>query len=48
MMSISLNNIAIQTHGTDCCCINSRISKSETSNVMQNIDLAEKSGQYKL
>ena len=48
MMSISLNNIAILTHGTDCCRINSRISKSEAPNVMQNIDLAEKSGQYKM
>ena len=44
MISVSLSNIAILTHGTDYCRINSRISKSEAPSVMQNIDLAEKSG----
>ena len=45
MMSMNFNDIAVlNSKGADCCCIISRISKSEDINLMQNIDLTEKSG----
>ena len=45
MMSINLRNIAIlNIKCADYCCISSGISKSEAINLMQNIDLTEKSG----
>ena len=44
MMSMNLSNIAIlNMQGVDYCCIIDGISKSETINLMQNIDLTEKS-----
>ena len=40
-----LSDIAIlNIKGADYCCIISGISKSEAINLMQNIDLTEKSG----
>ena len=43
MMSMNLSDIAIlNIKNTDCCCIISRISKSEAINLMQNVDLTEK------
>ena len=45
MMSMNLSDIAIlNIHGADYRCIISRISKSEAINLMQNINLTEKSG----
>ena len=45
MMSISLSGIAILgIKSADYRCIISRISKSEAINIMQNIDLTQKSG----
>ena len=44
MMSMNLSNIAIiNIQGVDYCCIIDGISKSEAINLMQNIDLTEKS-----
>ena len=44
-MSIIYSDIAIlNIEGTDYFCDISGISKSEATNVMQNIDLTEKSG----
>ena len=44
MMSMNLSNIAIlNMQGVDYCCIIDGISKSEAINLMQNIDLTEKS-----
>ena len=45
MMSINLSGIAILgIKSADYCCIISRISKIEAINIMQNIDLIQKSG----
>ena len=45
MMSMNLSDIAIlNIKGCDYCCVISGISKSEAINLMQNIDLTEKSG----
>ena len=45
MMSMNLSDIAIlNIHGADYRRIISRISKSEAINLMQNINLTEKSG----
>ena len=45
VMSINLSNTAfLIIYGADYRCIFSGISKSEAINVMQNIDLSEKSG----
>ena len=45
MMSMNLSDIAIlNIKSTDYGCIITGISKSEAINVMQNIDLTEKSG----
>ena len=45
MMSMNLINIAIlNIKGSNYCCIISGISKNEAINLMQNIDLNEKSG----
>ena len=45
MMSMSVSDIAIlNIKFADYCCIISGISKSEIINLMQNIDLTEKSG----
>ena len=45
MMSINLSGIAILgIKSADYRCIISRISKSEAINIMQNIDLTQKSG----
>ena len=45
MMSISLSGIAILgIKSADYRCIISRISKIEALNIMQNIDLTQKSG----
>ena len=44
MMSMNLRDIAIlNVKGSGYCCIVSRISSSETINLMQNIGLTEKS-----
>ena len=44
-MSINLNDIAIlNIKGSDYCCIISLISKSKAIKLLQNADLAEKSG----
>ena len=44
MMSMNLSDIAIlDIYGVDYCCIISRISNSEAINLMQNVDLTEKS-----
>ena len=48
MMSMNLSiNAILSTKDAYYCCIISRISKSEVINLMQNIDLIEKSGNYK-
>ena len=48
MMSMNLSDIAIlNIKGSDYCCIISLISKNGTVNLMQNVDLTEKSGNYK-
>ena len=45
IMSIILNDIVVlNINGPDCSCIITGISKSEDINLMQNIDLSEKSG----
>ena len=45
MMPMNLSNFAIlNIDGAGYCCIVIGISKSEAINLMQNIDLAEKSG----
>ena len=45
-MSMNLSNTAIlNTNGSDCHHIISRISKSEAINLMQNADLTEKKEQ---
>ena len=45
MKSMNLSDAAIlNIKIADYCCIISRISKTESINVMQNIDLTEKSG----
>ena len=45
MMPMKLSNIAIlKIKGADYCCIISGTSKSEAINLLQNIDLTEKSG----
>ena len=42
---MKLSNIAIlKIKNADCCCIITRISKSEAINLIQNIDLTEKIG----
>ena len=44
MISMNLSNIAIiSIHSVDYHCIISKISKSEAINLMQNINLTEKS-----
>ena len=44
-MSVNLSNIAIlNIKGSDYHCIISMISKNETINLLQNVDLAEKTG----
>ena len=44
MIYIELSNIAISNiKGYDYCCIISRIIKNEAINLMQNVDLTEKS-----
>ena len=44
-MSMNLSDIAIlNIESSDYCCIISGISKSEAINLMQNVDLTEKSG----
>ena len=44
MMSMNLSDIAsLNIHDADNCCIISGISKSKPINVIQNIDLTEKS-----
>ena len=48
MMSKNLSGIAIvNIQDVDYCCIISGISKCEPKNVMQNIDMTEKSENYK-
>lgn len=45
MMFMNLNNITIlDIDGADYRCIINEISKSEAINIMQNINLAERSG----
>ena len=45
MISMNLSDIAIlNIKGSNYCCIISGISKSEVIDLMQNIDLNEKSG----
>ena len=45
LMSMNFSNTAIlNIHGADYCCIISRISKSEATSLMENIDLTEKRG----
>ena len=42
-MSMNISNTAIlNIRGADYCCVIRGISKSETINLMQNIDLTEK------
>ena len=44
MISMNISDIAIlNIKSADYCCIISRISNSESKNLMQNIDLTEKS-----
>ena len=44
MMPMNLSNIAIlEIESAGYCCIISVISKSEATNLMQNVDLTEKS-----
>ena len=43
-MSMNVSNIAILIiTNVDCCCFITGISKNEAINLMQNIDLTEKS-----
>ena len=45
MMSINLNDIVVlNINSPDCSCIITGISKSDAINLMQSIDLSEKSG----
>ena len=45
MMSMNLSDIAIlNIKGSGHCCVISTISKNEAINLMQNVDLAKKSG----
>ena len=45
MTSMNLHDIAVlNLKGSDYCCIISKIRKSEAMNLVQNIDLTEKSG----
>ena len=45
MMYVNFSNIVIlNIKGSDYCCIISLISKNEAINLMQNVDLTEKSG----
>ena len=45
MMSMNLSDIVIlNIKGSEYCCIISRISKTKTINLMQSINLTEKSG----
>ena len=45
MISVNLSNIAIlEIHVVEYHCVINEISKSEAINLMQNIDLSEKSG----
>ena len=45
MMSVNLSDIAIlNIKGSDYCCIIGLISKNEIINLLQNVDLTEKSG----
>ena len=47
MISKNLSDTAVlNIKGSDCGCIISRISKSETIKLLQNIDLTEKSGTF--
>ena len=49
MMCMNLGDIAIlNNHDVDYCCIISGISKCEVINLMQNVNLSEKGGTYKL
>ena len=49
IISINLNDIAIlNIKGSDYRCIISLISKNVAINLMQNVDLTEKSGTFKL
>lgn len=42
MMPMNLSDIAfLNIPGLDYCCINSRISKSEVANLLQNVDSNE-------
>ena len=48
MIFMNLSDIAIlNIKSADCCCVISRISKSEAINLMQNIDLTKKAEHYK-
>ena len=48
IVSMNLSNIAIFTiKSADYCCTISGIIESEAVNLMQNIDMIEKSGHYK-
>ena len=45
MMSMTLSNIAIlNNQGVDYCCIINEISKSDAIDLLQIVDLTEKSG----
>ena len=44
MMSMNLSDIAILNKGSNNRCILNRISKIEAINLMQNVNLTEKSG----
>ena len=45
MMSMNLSNTAISNiKSADYCCIISKITKNEAINLMENVDLTEKSG----
>ena len=45
MMSVNISDIAIlNLKGSDYCCIIGLISKNEIINLLQNVDLTEKSG----
>ena len=46
---MNLSDIAIlNIHGVDYCCITNGISKSESTNLMQNVDLTGKSTTSKI
>ena len=47
-MSMNFDKIAIlNVNAFDICCVISRISKSEAINLLQNVDLTEKSRKFK-